>query len=75
MIVEFTGYWLHLINVCIKQNADSNSSLQQQQQILYLLRHNSVQEFIAWYYAITWAEGVNNRVHVYTITFDTSLHN
>ena len=49
MVVEFTGYWLHLINVCIKQNADSNSSLQQQQQqqILYLLRHNSVQEFIA----------------------------
>ena len=40
---------LHLINVCIKKNADSNSSLQQQQQqqILYLLRHNSVQEFIA----------------------------
>ena len=49
---------LHLINVCIKENADSNFSLQQQQQILYfslqqqqqilyLLRHNSVQEFIA----------------------------
>ena len=38
---------LHLINV--KKNADNNSSLQQQQQqqILYLLRHNSVQEFIA----------------------------
>jgi hypothetical protein len=35
----------------LKKNADSNSSLQQQQQqqqqILYLLRHNSVQEFIA----------------------------
>jgi hypothetical protein len=38
---------LHLINVCIKKNADSNSSLQLQQQILYLLRQNSVQEFIA----------------------------
>jgi hypothetical protein len=52
MVVGFTGYWhllAHLINVCIKKNADSNSSLQQrqQQQILYLLRHNSVQEFIA----------------------------
>ena len=51
MVVGFTGYWhllAHLINVCIKQNADSHSSLQQQQQhILYLLRHNSVQEFIA----------------------------
>ena len=63
-----------MINVCIKQNADSNSSLQQQQQqILYLLRHNSVQEFIAWYYTIAWSEGVNNRVHVYTITSDSSL--
>jgi hypothetical protein len=38
---------LHLINACIKKNADSNSSLQLQQQILYLLRQNSVQEFIA----------------------------
>ena len=51
MVVGFTGYWhllAHLINVCIKQNADSHSSLQQQQQqILYLLRHDSVQEFIA----------------------------
>jgi hypothetical protein len=55
----------------LKKYADSNSSLQQQRQILYLLRHNSVQEFIA-YYTITWAEGVNNRVHVYTITSDTS---
>jgi hypothetical protein len=37
--------------LCLRRytNADSNSSLQQQQrqQILYLLRHNSVQEFIA----------------------------
>ena len=54
MVVGFTAIGicsLHLINVCIKKNADSNSSLQQQQQqqqqILYLLRHNSVQEFIA----------------------------
>ena len=61
--------------MCTKKNADSNSSLQQQQQqqqILYLLRHNNVQE---WYYTITLAEGVNNRVHVYTITSDTSLNN
>jgi len=31
MVVGLTGYWhcsLHLINVCIKKNADSNSSLQ-----------------------------------------------
>jgi hypothetical protein len=36
--------------LALKKNADINSSLQQQQQqqqILYLLRHNSVQEFIA----------------------------
>ena len=45
MVVGITGYWLHLINVYIGKN--SNSSLQQQQQILYLLRHNSEQVFIA----------------------------
>ena len=73
MVVGITGYWLHLNNVCIGKK--SNSSLQQQQQILYLLRHNSVQESIAWYYAITLEEGVNSRVHVYTITSDTSLRN
>jgi hypothetical protein len=47
MVVGITGYWLHLINVWIIKNADSNSSLQQQQHILYLLRHNRVQEIIA----------------------------
>ena len=49
----------------LKKNADSNSSLQQQQQqILYLLRHNSVQEFIAWYYLYNYMGGCTEYMYL-----------